>query len=246
MRFYTLIIIYLASISAVLLTVDSTRLSYILVATLSIILLVLVVIGVSTMKLNLFISSVSTINPGKREVALTFDDGPDAELTTQIIELLRKYEAKATFFCIGYKIKGHEGLLRQMYNEGHVIGNHTYEHSVLFPLWSVSKIKQSIDRTDELIEQITGKRPVLFRPPFGVLNNFIALVLRRMGGRCVGWSIRTKDTCRTPERVMQIVKRNIRPGSIVLFHDTNINIISILEQTLIYCKQNNLKAVALS
>jgi len=245
MRFYLLIVMYLSGLFIVSFTLTNALISYVLFAILTLLFVTYVAFGVSFMRLNLFLRSICRIDTLEREVALTFDDGPDPELTPQILELLKKYNAKATFFCIGSKIIGNEDLLRQLHHEGHSVGNHTYEHSIWFPIWAVSKMKQSIIKTDEIIEHVIGEKPKLFRPPFGVLNNLIAVAIKGLKKKCVGWTIRTKDTCRTPEEVMRLIKAKIRPGSIVLFHDTNVHIIKELEQTLIYCKENNLEAVAL-
>jgi len=201
--------------------------------------------GAASVKLNLFVTSICKISNNNNEIALTFDDGPDKELTPQILDLLKKYGAKATFFCIGSKLKENKELVQRILREGHVIGNHTYEHSCNFPIWSVKRIKQSIQKTDAIIDEYSKESCSIFRAPFGVTNNLIAIALNQLGKKNVGWSIRTKDTCKTPDQVVAKVKKNLVSGSIVLLHDTNKNIVLELQEILNYCNSKNLKSIAL-
>lgn len=204
-----------------------------------------VVAGVSVIRFNFFLKAQSCIANAKNEVALTFDDGPDKELTPKVLDLLRAYNAKATFFCIGNKMEGNEILLQRLLAEGHTIGNHTYEHSNTFPIWSVKKMKESIQKTDKKIKNITGVECVLFRPPFGVTNNLIASAVKQLQKRTIGWNLRTLDTYKSPDRVITKIKSKLKPGDIVLFHDTNPNILVELKETLEHCKMIKINLIAL-
>lgn len=242
MKFYLLLIIY----SLVQLMVYVTGADAVWYTVVTIVLIGIIVWGVSAMRYNLFIKAQSKIKDAKTEVAITFDDGPDKRLTPQVLDLLKEYNAKATFFCIGNKIMGNEDIMKRMVKEGHSIGNHTYEHSNTFPVWSVRRMKHSITETDKVISNITGNECVMFRPPYGVTNNMIAAAIRQLGKKTIGWSIRTKDTCKTIEEVIRKVERNLEPGSIVLFHDTNTNILIELKASLEYCKAKGIKPVAIT
>jgi len=242
MKFYVLLFLYLLCISAVFFL----QLHCIWFVILTALLLGLVAWGVSSIKLNLFVASVCKLKNTNNEIALTFDDGPDAELTPLILDLLAEYNAKATFFCIGNKIEPNKDLVKRIVAEGHSVGNHTFEHAYNFPIWSVKRILISIRKTDELIEKFSGAESLLFRPPFGITNNLIALAVKKTGKKSIGWSIRTKDTCRKPEEVIKIVERRISSGSIILLHDNNKNILTELKAILEICKNKNLKPIALS
>lgn len=195
------------------------------------------------MNSNLFHKVQSKIS--SNDIAITFDDGPDPLLTPQVLDLLNEFDAKATFFCIGSNVKKHTDIAKRIVNEGHGIGNHSYEHSTLFPLWSPKRMMASIKETDEILKSVSGADNTLFRPPFGVTNTSVAFAIATLGKRVISWSIRSKDTCNTAEQVISKVKRKLKPGAIILFHDTNPNILTELRTVLEYCKSCNLKSVAI-
>jgi peptidoglycan/xylan/chitin deacetylase (PgdA/CDA1 family) len=103
----------------------------------------------------------------RRRVALTFDDGPAPPFTGQILDVLRDYRVPATFFVCGQNAERHPELVRRIHAEGHTLGNHTYSHPFLY-IQSRQRIAEEIDRTQEVIGRLTGYRPRLFRPPYGV------------------------------------------------------------------------------
>lgn len=241
MKFYLLILIFLI----LTVTVYFTDIALMWYAVNVVLFVSLVVAGVSVMRFNLFLTAQSSIKNTNNEVALTFDDGPDTELTPQVLDLLREYNAKATFFCVGSKLKNNEANVKRIVAEGHAIGNHTYEHSNTFPIWSVKKMKLSIQKTDMLIKDIIGLDCVLFRPPFGVTNNLIASAVKQLGKVTIGWNLRTMDTYKSPDKVIATIKKKLMPGDIVLFHDTNPNILVELKETLEYCKIKKMNPVAL-
>lgn len=242
MKFYLLLLLYiLSSLGFYLMQQD-----FIWYVLSSLLFFGIVVWGVSVMRLNLFLKSQSSIDASKNEIALTFDDGPDPELTSQVLDVLKAYNAKATFFVIGSKIEANRELIQRIIQEGHGIGNHTYEHSNMFPIWSVRKMKVSIRKTDDLLNAISGGSCQMFRPPFGVTNNLIALAVQSLGKKTIGWNIRTKDSCKSAEQVIAKVKKELTPGVIVLFHDTNPHIIEELRVVLMLCEERALKSIALS
>ncbi len=246
MKFRVFLFIYIGVVFSILFLNVDTHAKIIWIAAASLFFSVLIVLGVSVMRLNFFVQSTSNIYTESNEIALTFDDGPDQNLTPKILDVLKEYNAKATFFCIGSKVKGQEAILKRIVDEGHSIGNHTFEHKNSFPWWSIKRIKHSIKETDNALTNAGLEPSKMFRPPFGVTNNIIATAIKKSNKKCVGWSIRTKDTCKSIEQVVTKVKKNLKAGDIILLHDTNPNIIEELKQILEYCKLKGFKPVALS
>jgi peptidoglycan/xylan/chitin deacetylase (PgdA/CDA1 family) len=156
-------------------------------------------------------------------IAITFDDGPHPVYTPKILEILEKYDAKATFFMIGQNVKKYENLVKEVHLKGHEIGNHTYTHPDLRKI-SASGFLDEIEETKILIEKITGTAPKLFRPPGGYLNNDIVNILESQQGIPVLWSWRqdTRDwECPDSDSIVESVIRNLKDGDIILFHDFN-------------------------
>lgn len=154
---------------------------------------------------------------GAREVALTFDDGP-SEYTAQVLDILRAHRVQATFFLCGENAKSHPELVRRIQDEGHEIGNHTYSHAYLH-LTSRARIAAEIDRTQDVLEKILGRRPRLFRPPFGVRWFSLWSVLRERGMTMVLWSIRGYDGRLDSRSIARVILDQAHPGAIVLLHD---------------------------
>ncbi len=165
---------------------------------------------------------VANRNAGK-QIALTFDDGPCPLYTREILEILKENGAKATFFVIGKNAREHPDILLDVYKAGHEIGNHTYSHPEMRKL-SPEKVGEEISKTQEIIKEITGTAPVLFRPPGGYLSNAIVDKISSNGCRTVLWSWRqdTRDWSKpSVERVVNSVLSNLVDGDIILFHDFN-------------------------
>ncbi len=169
---------------------------------------------------------------------LTFDDGPHPIQTPKILSILKAYNAKACFFCIGSKVVGNEALLKRIYDEGHLIGNHSFTHSGLFPLYSKSKMNTDLNCCDELLSRVIEKPIYLFRPPFGVTNPTIARIARDRGYQVIGWNIRTLDTQGGDiSRILKRIKKRIQPGSVILLHDRLDNSDQILLKTLDFLQE---------
>ena len=153
-------------------------------------------------------------------VAITFDDGPDPGKTPIILDILYIYHVKATFFCIGKNIADHEQLIKRMHEEGHLIGNHSFSHSKWFDLFSSRVMQAEMLKTDQLIKKITGKSPLFFRPPFGVVNPMVSKALKNMHWQPVCWNIRSFDTLgNDPKKIMNRILKQLKPGSVILLHD---------------------------
>lgn len=194
---------------------------------------------------NYFLKSV---NRGKaKSVALTFDDGPDPETTPQILDILKRNEIKATFFVIGKKAEQYPELLRQMDEEGHVIGNHSYSHSFAIGFFSTKRLSQDMHRCSEAIQRVIGKMPLFFRPPFGVTNPRYVQALRENKLRSVGWSLRSMDTrAQNKYQLIDKVISKLRRGDIVLLHDHMPVTVAALEDIIEHCKNRRIQLKPLS
>lgn len=179
-------------------------------------------------------------------VALTFDDGPDPIQTPKVLKILKERQATACFFCIGRKIEGNEKLLQQIVAEGHLIGNHSFTHSGLFPLYRLSRMKKDLQTCQSELERVTSQSVTLFRPPFGVTNPTIAKAVRQLGYTSIGWNIRTLDTQQpSPEEVLNRIRKGIKPGSIILLHDRMLDSGQLVKQILDLLKEQGYTVVRL-
>jgi len=161
----------------------------------------------------------NSLHPDGKYIALTFDDGPSPSVTPQILETLKQYSAKATFFMVGSRVLSYPELALQVAGEGHEIGNHTGNHSNLSKL-SEEQIRQEIIGSSQVIESIIGESPTFFRPPYGVYNPSVEKVALEHNSPIILWSVDSLDwKNRKAENVHQLVKENIAPGAIVLLHD---------------------------
>ena len=161
-------------------------------------------------------------NAGK-VVALTFDDGPHPVYTPQILDILNKHGAKATFFVIGKNAQEYPEIVKRAFDEGHEIGNHTYSHPDMSAI-DRKKAAEEIEKTALTIENITGKKSVLFRSPGGYLDDGIISTAHEFECTPVLWSWRqdTRDWAKpSVEYVVKTVLDNLRDGDIILFHDFN-------------------------
>jgi peptidoglycan/xylan/chitin deacetylase (PgdA/CDA1 family) len=193
-----------------------------------------------------YVRAICSFATTENEIALTFDDGPDNVQTPVILDLLKEAGFQASFFCIGKKIDENSIIVKRMIDEGHLIGNHSFNHSHNFPMLSSAKIRAELMRTNEVIERHTGTKNYWFRPPFGVTNPMIYRGLKGMNLKVAGWNIRSLDTTnRNKEAVLERITSRLKKGDIVLLHDTSANVIWVLKELIEYMKQNGYKSVAL-
>jgi peptidoglycan/xylan/chitin deacetylase (PgdA/CDA1 family) len=139
-----------------------------------------------------YLPVISKGRAGGRAVALTFDDGPDPATTPALLEVLKRYEAIATFFVIGERAAAHPGLIRLILSGGHSIGNHSYHHSPLLMLCPVFRLRAEIQATRELLSEF-GISACAFRPPVGITSPRLGPVLAEMGLICVNFNRRGFD-----------------------------------------------------
>lgn len=154
-------------------------------------------------------------------LCLTFDDGPNKIQTPKVLKILDKYNIKATFFEIGENIEYQKDIVKQVYNQGHEIGNHFYSHENINKL-SKEEIKKSIVKTNELIYEITGQTPKLVRPPYGIVNENLKEVCAELNMSIIIWTddkdSRDWDKTKDSEIINNVTKK-VSNGDIFLFHD---------------------------
>ena len=153
----------------------------------------------------------------EKVVALTFDDGPKAGITDVILDALEKYNAKATFFVLGSRCTANEDLLKRMAEEGHEIGNHTWDHPKMTSE-SSSAIADQIDRTNAIIGQITGTAPIIFRPPYGLYDERVSSFVGKE--HLILWDVDTLDwKLRDADLVVPSALNTVKEGNVILMHD---------------------------
>ncbi|MHA6482739.1 polysaccharide deacetylase family protein [Paenibacillus sp. strain BS8-2] len=155
---------------------------------------------------------------GKKYVALTFDDGPDAKYTTAILDILKEKGVKATFFVVGQQVSKYPEVLQRIKDEGHSIGNHTQNHKDLKKLGK-SGILEQISLTDQAIKAVLGETPSLFRAPYGSLSDELKRILKDEGRHHTGWTIDTRDWAGTSVADMRdMIIHDTKPNGIILMH----------------------------
>lgn len=159
------------------------------------------------------------VKTDSRVVALTLDDGPDPKFTPTVLQLARQKRVKFTFFLVGTEIQDHPALAKEEAEDGHAIGNHTWNHAGMAGALEVQDISE-IERCEEEIEKICGERTHLFRPPKGMWDADTFLAAEKLGYRMILWSVTLEHhTAKTPEAMAQRVLDQITPGMIILAHD---------------------------
>jgi len=181
---------------------------------------------------SLFPQWVWRLPEGKRQIALTFDDGPNPATTAALLDVLKELNVKATFFLVGEKVTGNSALLGRAADEGHVLANHGYHHTS-HAWYPRHKLRESIERTENAIAD-SGIRPArLFRPPYGFFLPRIGRELKRLGYRGIMWTAHLSDwKSLTPGAQEAKVRHALSDGSIILLHDAHTFQSTILTVTL--------------
>ncbi len=182
----------------------------------------------------------------KKEVALTFDDGPSPKTTEKILKILKDNNIHATFFVIGKNAERFPKLLKEIVDAGNEVGNHSYSHPNSLIL-SPSKLRQELSKTDKLITKITGKKPKFFRPPSGNFGYNLSFIAASLKYTMVLWWIDTYDW-KEPgkEKIMEIIKYHLTNGAIILMHENHKTTIEVLPELIKYVKSKGFKFVTLS
>jgi peptidoglycan-N-acetylglucosamine deacetylase len=213
---------------------------------LTVIYLLILVVGSVRISSGFYLQVLCKGTVKEKVVALTFDDGPDPVITPRVLEILEKHQIPATFFVIGRKAKNQEDLIRLIISKGHNIGNHSFSHHFLFDLFKRKNMEQDLVKAEMIIKDLSGKKPLLFRPPYGVTNPVLAKVVKRLGYQVIGWSIRSFDTTKKDaQKVTKRVIKGLHPGAVILMHDAQAVAPKALENIIIKAKEQGYRFVGL-
>ena len=193
---------------------------------------------------KIFSNYVWDVPNAENKIYLTFDDGPTPEITEWVLDELQKYNAKATFFCIGKNIEKQPEIFKKVIDNGHSIGNHTFNH---LNGWK-TPTKEYLENSNQWMA-ISGlpedcklkiENCQLFRPPYGKIKSSQSKKLRQLGYKIIMWDVLSADydTTITPEKCLENVLKNVSSGSIIVFHDSIKafpNLKHALPKTLEYC-----------
>jgi len=156
----------------------------------------------------------------RREVALTFDDGPDPDLTPRVLDILETRNATASFFCIGERAAAHPRLVREIVARGHSVESHSHRHSAAFAFYGPWRLLRELRSAQRSLAEAAGSAPIFFRAPFGTRNPMLDPTLARLGLAYVSWTRRGFDVVdRNAARVLGRLLRGLTAGDILLLHD---------------------------
>ncbi len=190
----------------------------------------------------------------RRAYSLTFDDGPDPEVTPALLDWLEAEGIRATFFCIAERALAHPALVRRIVLRGHSVQNHSHSHRHSFAMLGPAAMAREVGRAQQVLADISGAPPHCFRAPAGLRNPFLDLVLHRLGLTLVSWTRRGFDTrSGDPQRVLARLARNLGPGDILLLHDGHARrtgagravVLEVLPQLIAQCRAAGLHAETL-
>ena len=191
----------------------------------------------------------------RMEVSLTFDDGPDSEVTPRVLDLLDRHQAKASFFCVGAKAAAYPDIAREIVRRGHSLENHSHRHSRAFAFYGLFRLKREVESAQTTITWITGRAPRFFRAPMGLRSPLLDPVLARCGLHYVSWTSRGYDALhRDPARVLKRLAGGLAAGDILLLHDNGLSrtgdgkpvVLAVLPALLDQMKAKGLRSVTLA
>lgn len=188
------------------------------------------------------------------EIALTFDDGPDPDVTPKVLDLLDRYDMKASFFCIGTKARAFPAIVQDIARRGHTVENHSDRHSHAFAFFGLSRLARDVEAAQATIAAITGCAPRFFRAPAGFRSPLLDPVLARRNLRYASWTRRSFDTVRSdPHAALTTLTRGLAAGDVLLLHDGSAAhtadgvplVLAVLPALLDTLRDRGLKSVAL-
>lgn len=179
----------------------------------------LLIIGINNLRINFFHKSLWKGDRESNKIALTFDDGPDTELSPLILDLLSKYNFKATFFLIANKVKDNDSIIKRMINEGHIIASHDLHHSFLSNFRMSKTIKMDLQKSIKILKEASGKHVRLYRPPVGLSNPNYKEVFKELDLQCISWSKKPYDAGNRRIGGIKSISFTPKGGDIILLHD---------------------------
>ena len=186
---------------------------------------------------------IYSVDTSENKIAISFDAAWGADKTREIMSICDSYGIKATFFLVGFWVEEYPDMVKEIYNNGFEIGLHSNTHPDMTKL-SKKEIKQELETNISLIEELTGFRPKLFRPPYGYYNNDLIEVCESMGISCIEWSVDSLDwKGLSAGEISGRVTTQSKNGSIVLFHNNSDNILDGLKMVLEYFRLNETQVV---
>jgi len=208
--------------------------------------LILLIIGSVNICSGFYTKAFCKGKTSEKLISLTFDDGPDGIITPKVLDILEKFNIQAAFFIIGKKAEKQGDLVRMIISRGHLVGLHSYSHHFFFDFFRSEKMEQDLLKAEGVIKNITGKRPLLFRPPYGVTNPVLAKVVKKLGYKVIGWSVRSFDTTtKDADKVADRVIGKLHPGAVILMHDTQNITPEALEIIILRAKDEGYRFVGL-
>ena len=207
--------------------------------------------GIKNIRSQFFGKVFFRISKKSNRIALTFDDGPDPNLTPDILNTLKKHNIKATFFVIANQAEQYVDIVKQCFDQGHTIACHDLNHSVFSNFRTTKPLLRDIGKAQHIIERIIGKKPLLYRPPVGLMNPHIPKVLNKLNMHCIGWSKSAKEAGNRRLSKINQINTLAGPGEVILLHDTLHNpeykqeILNQIEKLCRSIKDQNLKAVSI-
>ena len=181
----------------------------------------------------------------KKQIAITFDDGPVEKNTALVLDVLKCNNITATFFCIGKRMNENKELLKRIDDEGHIVGNHSYSHHFFFDFFSTKRLQKELEETNKISQEVIHKKLKLFRPPYGVTTPSLAKVVKQGGYKTIGWSIRSMDTITNDKKQLLDKITKVKPGDIILFHDKATLTINVLQAFIDSVKEQGYEIVRL-
>jgi peptidoglycan-N-acetylglucosamine deacetylase len=175
--------------------------------------------GIFNIRSNFFCRVYCSKSGEIEKLCLTFDDGPDPGLTNDVLDMLGRYGFTATFFVVGNKAVDHPEIVKKAFDLGHTIACHDLTHSNASNFRMSRSLLRDISESQRIIEAIIHKKPLLYRPPVGLINPHVPGVLKQLNMHCIGWNKSARDAGNRRQKRFSLMPQLAQPGSIILLHD---------------------------
>ena len=201
--------------------------------------------GCSYINSNFFLPVICKADTTEKEIAISFDDGPVENYTPQILKVLKDNDVKAAFFCIGNRIKPSSQIFKNLHEEGHLIGNHSYSHHFFFDFFLGNNVFRT-GTNQPHYKRGNRSSAKIIQTALWRLNPNLKKAIEKGKYITVGWSVRSMDTkIRDKEKLLKKINNLLKPGAVFLFHDTSATTLAILPSFIQQAKENGYKIVRL-